>query len=290
MTKIWSVRQDAPASTPDLTRGEFPILSYKERQRIKAKDALRVSAPPPKKTIWNSITYSSVTSTIAILIAAISAYFANFYEHRALLLTIAPRPPSQMSTFTAKWHDSLTLSPIISNGGNHTEIIESVSIAVTYPGPAQSRGNPAGPFVLRGGDAITVPVTFSFARMASPLRIKFSRSLSPGLSGSGPGTRNSLLEGNVYVRVVALSPRNSLITVDIPISHIILPEDTSAYAHPDEDFEYKEQISTDCKDGPIDIFAANASQFPYSGPFSGETRGVLSIQLTPASRNLSRPV
>jgi hypothetical protein len=177
----------------------------------------------------DSITYSSVTSTIAVLISGISAYFANFYEHRALLLAIAPRPPSQMSALKANWHDSLTLYPIISNGGNHTEIIESVSIPVTYPGPAQSRGTPAGPFVLKGGDAITVPVTFRFARMASPLRTTFSGPLSPGLSA--PGTRNSLLEGDVYVRVVALSPRNSLIAVDIPVSHITLPEDTSALEH-----------------------------------------------------------
>jgi hypothetical protein len=172
------------------------------------------------------------------------------------------------------------LSPIISNGGNHTEIIESVAIAVTYPGPAQSRDTPAGPFVLKGGDAITVPVTFSFARMASPLRITFSEPLSPGLSG--PGNRNSLLEGDVYVRVVALSPRNSLIAVDIPVSHITLPEDTSALAHPDEGFEYKQQISADYKDGPIDIFSANVSQFSYSGPFSGEAKGVLSINIAPA--------
>lgn len=213
-----------------------------------------------------------------------SAYFANFYEHRTLLLAIAPRPPSAISTLKANWHDSLRLSPIISNDGNHTEIIESVSLAVTYPGPAQSRGTPAGPFVLKGGDAITVPVTFSFARMASPLRITFSGPPSPGVLGQD--APNSPLAGDVYIRVVALSPRNGLIAVDVPVSHITLPADTSApHVLPDgskEELEYTEQISADYKDGPIDLFSAAVSQFPYVGPFSGEAKGVLSIKVSPA--------
>jgi hypothetical protein len=240
----------------------------------------RLRPPLLKKKIWSYINYSSITSTIAVLISGTSAYFANFYEHRAVLLAIAPRPPSHMSAMKAKWGDSLTLTPIISNDGNHTEVIQSISIAVNYPGPTQARGTPAGPFVLKGGDAIAVPITFSFARMASPLRITFGGPPSSGASGEEAPTLP--LEGDVYVRIVTLSPHNGLIAVDIPTSHIKLPAHAPALSGGAEEFEYMEQISERYNDGLIDIFSSTVSQFPYSGPFSGEAKAVIPITVAPA--------
>jgi hypothetical protein len=73
-----------------------------------------------------------------------------------------------------------------------------------------------------------------------------------------------------------------MIAVDIPVSHITLPAHTTGRAGDGEEFEYTEQISASYKDGPIDIFSANVSQFPYSGPFSGEARGILPITVLPA--------
>lgn len=99
---------------------------------------------------------------------------------------------------------------------------------------------------------------------------------------SGQDASTLPLEGDVYVRVVALSPRNGMIAVDVPVSHIALPAHTPALSGSGEEFEYTEQISAHYKDGPIDIFSATVSQFPYSGPFSGEAKGVLSITVSPA--------
>ena len=142
---------------------------------------------------------------------------------------------------------SLTWSPIISNDGNRTEVVLSVCIAVGYSGPTakthQNRGTLAGPFVLKSGDAVAVPVTFNFDKMVSLPK-----------------------EDDVYVRVVALSPRDGIIAVDIPVLHITMSSKTPS------EVELTGNPSAGYNDGLIDIFSSPKSAFSYSGPASSETQ------------------
>jgi len=226
--------------------GIFTILSYKERQRIKAKDALRAQAAFSKKGIWRSITYSSVTATIALLISGISAYYANFYQHRALLLAVSPTPPYYAPGFDAH---SIVLTPIISNSGNHTEVVISVSLAIGHsvansisskpPMDVLSTGVLAGPFILKSADAITVRVSFPLVETPPPPK-----------------------EQEVYIRVAALSPHDDIIAVDIPVMHLTL--NNPPYPEGSR-MTYTEHISAHYEAGLIRIFSYPTSEFWYSG-------------------------
>ncbi|MGO8841955.1 MAG: hypothetical protein ACLQF1_12730 [Methyloceanibacter sp.] len=199
--------------------------------------------------LWSTVNYSSVAATIALLISGYNTYYTTFYQHRAILLAIAPKPPTSAIVRARSDADlPFTWSPIISNDGNHTEVVLSVCIAVGSSGPTannthQSRGTLAGPFVLKGGDAVAVPVTFNFDKMVSLPK-----------------------EDDVYVRVVALSPRNGIIAVDIPVLHI-----TMASQSPSE-VEFTEKLSAGYNDGLINIFSSPKSAFSYSGPGLSETQ------------------
>lgn len=218
-----------------------------------------------RNRLWGAINYSSVLSTIALIIssisllfAGISLYYTNFYRHRAILPAIAPKPA--LSAFVKARSDAdlpFTWSPIISNDGNRTEIVLSVCIAIGYSGPAtnsthQIRGPLAGPFVLKAGDAVAVPITFNFDKMVSLPK-----------------------EDDVYVRVVALSPSDGIIAVDIPVLHI-----TMASQIPSE-VELSEKPSAGYNDSLIDIFSSPKSAFSYSGPGLSETQTQLTITVSP---------
>jgi hypothetical protein len=231
--------------------GGILILSFKDRQRIKAEDALRAPVIRSRKGLWSVIAYSSVIGTVGAVTAVISLIitaYINFHENRAILVTIAPKPPPVLSAPTRD--RLLAFSPVISNGGNQTEVVLSVCIAVGFSGPAdnrhQIRGTLAGPLVLKGGEAQVVPVTF--AKVADLPK-----------------------EDDVYVRVVAFSPRDGITAVDIPVIHMSLASQGGDNSKP-EAVQYTETLSANYHDGPIDIFSFPQSHFPYSGPSSSETQ------------------
>jgi hypothetical protein len=175
----------------------------------------------------------------------------TFSPHRALLLTIAtPRPSSGGMKFSAG--QTFDLSTVIANAGNRTEIVLCACIAVNFlprldkknkfvgamviladhqPIPNQYQGALVGPFVLKAGDAITVPIKLSFEMMR---------------------TVGMEMEKAVYVHIVALSPNNDIIATDIPISHITFSEGEDSYA---------ERQSEGYNPGSIDIFSAPRSDF-----------------------------
>jgi hypothetical protein len=144
------------------------------------------------------------------------------------------------------------LSTVIANAGNRTEIVLCACIAVNFlprldkknkfvgamvilaagqPIPNQYQGALAGPFVLKAGDAITVPIKLSFEMMR---------------------TVGMEMEKAVYVHIVSSSPNNGIIATDIPISHITFSEGEDSYA---------ERQSEGYNLGSTDIFSAPKSSF-----------------------------
>ena len=224
-----------------------------------------VAGTPPKSSwrrrLFNSLfrwqtLAAGVLALLAAFIAGFPVYYATFHQHRAILLAIAPKPPTSGAVSARSDADlPFIWSPIISNDGNRTEVVPSICIAVGYSGPMannthQSRGALAGSFVLKGGDAVAVPVTFNFDKLVS----------LPG-------------EDEVYVRVIALSPRDGIIAVDIPVLHITMTSQSPS------EVAFTEKLSAGYNEGLIDIFSSPKSAFSYSGPGLSETQFTLpSIQ------------
>jgi hypothetical protein len=95
------------------------VLSFRERQRAKGKAALKRRARKSAPSVsWGGINYSYVVSTIALLIAGVSAYYTIYYTNHAVLISASRR------------YDNVSL------------------------GSSQS----VGPFILKPGDAINTEV------------------------------------------------------------------------------------------------------------------------------------
>jgi hypothetical protein len=182
--------------------------------------------------------YSSAAlaiSIISLIISGLNAYYANFYVRRNVSVTIAPEPSGKAGS--VKSTDHYYLTPIISNGGNRTEVVIRVVIAVGHSEPTirQVRGDPAGPFVLKAGDAITVPVSFRYDKMFHLPE-----------------------EQELYLRIIALHPREGIIAVDVPVSHIKLDQSSDRYL-------ITETKSQKHVASIIDVFEARRSKFAYDG-------------------------
>jgi hypothetical protein len=102
-------------------------------------------------------------------------------------------------------------------------------------------------------------------RRASPALDRAHRTLlsSPTHSNFKRGRKD------IYVHVVALSPEENIITVDIPVSQItfLATEETNYDEHP----TYSDRL--------IDIFSATQSEF---GPFCGVGPAALLVTIVPS--------
>jgi hypothetical protein len=194
------------------------------------------------KTVWTEINKSSaLIALFSVLFSALSVLFTGatfwetFYPHKELLLTIGtPRPTSTGPLSSAG--KTFDLAAVITNAGNRTEIIPCISIAINPSAPPNNQflGKLAGPYALKSGDAVTVPLQFGFDLIQ--------------LVGSGS-------DKDVYVDVVTISPDNHLIAVDIPVSRITFSRTQEGSA------TYTEKRSAGYNDGLIDIFSVSKSKF-----------------------------
>lgn len=106
----------------------------------------------------NLITYSTVSSTVALLISFASFYYTWWMETHSLDITIAEisgpvflpqSPPVRME-----------ISAVLQNKGNKTETVLSMdykAAQLSWPKNPESR---AGPFVLKAGEAVAVTLFF----------------------------------------------------------------------------------------------------------------------------------
>lgn len=198
--------------------------------------------------------FSNMISAFALILSAISLYYSKFYEHRSILLTVSP---ISYPAGVVKSQDTFTLSPIISNGGNRTEVIIGVSLAINYPTSTGIRhvlGPPAGPFILKAGDVITVPVGISFDRML-------------------PGTQD------INVRVAAPSPKGDMIAVDVRFYRVTITKSPSG------EVQYAAHRNPKYDESLVDLYSAPRSHFRYEGPsVVSEAQTKLTIQFGPRPR------
>jgi hypothetical protein len=191
-----------------------------------------------------------------------AAFWETYFPHRALQLTVAIQRQNINRGLLIPGQ-TFDLSPIIANTGNRTEIIPCISIAISpsYPPDNQYRDTSAGPYVLKAGEAITAPIKVSFDTMRS-----------------GVGNNKDFYV-DVYVHVVALSPNNDIIAVDIPVSRVTFPQ-------PIEENRYTENRSPGYNDNLIDIFSATRSRF---GPTCQRgASAILTIRITEPERKHPR--
>jgi hypothetical protein len=124
---------------------------------------------------------------------------------------------------------------IVSNNGNQPEIILCIGRAVIPSAPPNNeyQSSLSGPYVLKAGDAVTALPSLSLQKIQ--------------LIGTGN-------EKLVSVHLVAISPDNNIIGVDIPVSRV-------SFAQTEGKTTYTEQQSPEYRKGLIDIFAASRSNF-----------------------------
>jgi hypothetical protein len=186
------------------------------------------------------ISFLSVTFTGA-------TYWQTFFPHRVVLFTVAkPRGGTTGEVTADKIFD---LPVIIANSGNRTEIISCVCLAVIPPDTADNeyQSSLTGPYVLKSGEAVTVPLQLSFDNIVKHVG-----------------------NGDVDVHIVAVSPDNDMIGVDIPISRM-------SFSQSEGQIKYTESTNPAYKKGLTDIFSEFRSKFTNCQ--EGRS-GILSIRIT----------
>jgi hypothetical protein len=153
------------------------------------------------------------------------------------------------------------LPVIIANSGNRTEIISCICIGIMPPNilDSQYQTGIAGPYVLKAGDAVTVPLSLSFHMMQSVV-------------GTGSET-------DVSVHLVALSDDN-LIWIDIPVTRV-------SFSATEGQNRYQEQRSAGYKDGLIDVLSVPRSKF--TDCIEGRSQ-ILNIRVTPRQQPTPPPM
>lgn len=212
------------------------------------------SVPASGKRWRLILNYSNTIAMLALIMSAISLYYSTFYKHRSILLMVSP---ISYPAGVVKPHDTFILSPILSNEGNRTEVIIGVSLAINYPtltGIRQVLGPPAGPFILKAGAAITVPVGISLDRML-------------------PGTQD------INVRVAAPSPKGDMMAVDVPFYHVTITKSPSG------EVQYAAHRNPKYDESLVDLYSAPRSPFRYEGPsVVTEAQTKLTIRIGPRPR------
>jgi len=169
------------------------MLSFKERRQFRDKNQLEKTLNQTESKTRLPISYGSIISTVALLISAVSAYFANFYHHRSLHFEVAPSPPDTEVDFgvtTAQIDYTL----VFWNNGTRPEVVLRTEIYIEEQFGGFRTYDPEGPFVIGPGDAISVPITGSL----SFLNRLDNNKLDPEMKA-----------GKVFVHVIALSPNGS---------------------------------------------------------------------------------
>jgi hypothetical protein len=133
------------------------MLSWRDRERIKTEEALRRNAALPAKKRWASLSYASVTATLALLISGSSLYFSTFYEHRALSIAIPTIPDTK---YRSPDRLDVSVATVISNRGNRYETVLAVYLTLVQGGTRRNR-TPSGPYVLKPGESLPVPLEFN---------------------------------------------------------------------------------------------------------------------------------
>jgi hypothetical protein len=176
-------------------------------------------------------------STVALLLSGINAfayYYTNLYKHRNLFLTVTP-PPEVIEGSTGPAGTPFDLNPVIQNIGNYTEVIINVSYGVKHDGSEHTL-HQAGPYVLKAGDAIAVPLSFPFDLLAW-----FAQNLH-------------VEHYDTFLHVSILGQDEKPLTIDIPVAVIYL----RGYSEHDHMVfvDFGERISPNYKNGPSNLISA----------------------------------
>jgi len=220
------------------SRRDYPRVAHRSERGQRQPAAL------PNRN-WSTI-YSAVVATVALVAAVVNAlayYYTNVYVHRNLFITITPSPEASSGGAGPATGPPFNLSPVIQNIGNYTEVIISIAYSIRYnPDPGSSGNNTfhrEGPFVLKPGDAISVPISFPFDAVAWYARYLTSRTYRTSVS------------------VSFLDPDEKLFWKDIPVAEIDL---RGYFEQPDHSgaVNFTERVSPDYKDGPVNLISSSS--------------------------------
>jgi hypothetical protein len=193
-----------------------------EPQAEGAKPKDESSLPAAEKTKKFNITYSGVTSTVAVVIALLSFYIANIREVHSLELGVVRSP----GTYSGANID-YTTDLILLNRGNRTETLLSVKLFFPYS-PDSETGlyskAEKGPFVLKPGDAVPVQLIDKMTK----------DTFENGATWTGTkGVQKAELI--VQLRTSAVSPNGQEIRKKIQLERIIYDEENDTVSFPDND-------------------------------------------------------
>jgi hypothetical protein len=132
------------------------VLSFRERQRAKGKAALKRRARKSAPSVsWGGINYSYVVSTIALLIAGVSAYYTIYYTNHAVLISVSTVAGTDEKII---FDGQIPFNIILFNAGNRAEVVQSISASRRYDNVSLGSSQSVGPFILKPGDAINTEV------------------------------------------------------------------------------------------------------------------------------------
>jgi lipoprotein-anchoring transpeptidase ErfK/SrfK len=180
------------------------MLTAPERRRIKEEEAERAAAGRPKRLLGSN-SYGAIISTVALLISATTAYFANFYTKRSVLVAVNPpeleqaNEPQKSSSKEPSSTSRVALNAVLSNDGNRTEVVLAVTfVATSMPCGGRNEAKPLGPFVLKSTDATVVPLEYDY-----PFDI-LHRDVNDDLA----------------VKIVVLAPGGKTTTIELPAGNV----------------------------------------------------------------------
>jgi hypothetical protein len=108
-------------------------------------------ATSPRKGILASTYYSSVTSTLALIVSAVSAYYTLFYVNRSIKLVLNP-----FFNETFVEDGFIAGSPVLYNDGNHTEVLVKAELTTRKDSCGTFGRSAVGPFIIKPGEAIAL--------------------------------------------------------------------------------------------------------------------------------------
>ena len=181
--------------------------------------------------------YSAVVASIALFVSSINLvayYYTNLYVHRNLFITITS--PAAFHEFGTASRDTmstiLNLDPVIQNTGNSTEVILKVSYGIRREN-GEVVEYPAGPFVLKAGDATTVPLKMGFDALSA---------FTQEPNGSDIDT---------VIHISFLDPNERFESVDIPVAKVHVEQSKDPQM-----IKYEMTRSPSYKDGPINLLSS----------------------------------